>query len=495
MPRVHSSESHPNVIHVPPLDVSAPRSMRRAGRGTALLLAAFLIALGYLVYVLVTRSAFYMAKSGQTGYGKVIDRNGDVLFDGTRPMSEYEAGHFADVGNLIGDTSGQMSNTVVSKNIELLANYNFLYGKNSGTVMLQTTISHKATRACYNALGNKNGTVVAYNWKTGEMLVCMSKPCVDPALGYANLENMPSGSLICKAFSPTVPGSTQKVSTLIAAYENSGVDAVNAVEFNCNGSWVNETGGKINCHNANGHGTQSLYEAFANSCNPYFAQMIQSRLLPLSVISSTYQQMGYTVNGEKAAPLEMDGLIIPAASTTLTASNEFETQWGCMGQGKTLVSPYQLMLWQGAVANGSGSAVQPYILESHTNIDSRVTQLGKTTRTKQFFTAAAAEGVRAVETDNASKHYYVSLGEYTCGVKSGTAQMNEHGREFDNSFLTGFCLDEDCPVAFCVEIEERTSADISSAQLAKVLLDALRNEGFTKKTAAPASAAAVPVNE
>jgi len=477
-PRTPYPNSGPRVISVPPLDVSAPRSMRRAGKGTVLLLLAFMLALVYLVYVLVTRSAFYMAKSGQTGYGKVVDRNNDVLFDGTQPMTNYEKGHFADVGNLIGDTTGQMTNTVVSKNIELLANYSFLYGKNSGTVTLKTTISHKATRACYNALGKKNGSVVAYNWKTGEMLVCMSKPCVDTALGYDNLDSMPEGSLLCKAFMPTVPGSTQKVSTLIAAYEQNGIDSVNAVKFSCEGSWVNATGGKINCHNAKGHGEQTLYEAFAHSCNPYFAQLVQSRMLPLSSVIETYSKMGYSVNGAKADSLLMDKIVIPPASTTLTDKNDFETQWGCLGQGKTLVSPYQLMLWQGAVANGTGIAVQPYILASHTDIENRVTPLGSTKYTTRFFSQEAAKGVRDVMTDNAEKHYQGTLGKYTCGVKSGTAQVQLHDKAYENSLLAGFCTDDDCPVAFCVVIEERTSKDISSAQLVKKLLDALRSDGI-----------------
>ncbi len=479
--------TQPRVIQVPPLDVSAPRSMRRAGKGTVLLLLAFLLALVYLVYVLVTRSAFYMAKTGQTGYGRVVDRSGDVLFDGTKPMTNYEKGHFADVGNLIGDTTGQMSNTVVAKNIELLANYSFLYGKNSGTVTLKTTISHQATRACYKALGKKNGTVVAYNWKTGEVLVCMSKPCVDTALGYDNLDKMPSGSLLCKAFAPTVPGSTQKVSTLIAAYEQNGIDSVNALEFSCEGSWVNATGGKINCHKKSGHGKQTLSEAFANSCNPYFAQLVQSRMMPLSSIIETYTKMGYSVNGAKADSLILDKLVIPPASTTLTDKEEFETQWGCLGQGKTLVSPYQLMLWQGAVANGTGIAVQPYILASHTDIENRVTQLGSVQKTKRFFSQETAKGVRDIMTDNAKKHYSGSLGGYTCGVKSGTAQVMEHGKAYENSLLAGFCTDDDCPIAFCVVIEERVSTDISSSQLAKVLLDALRSEGITKPTPAKAA--------
>ena len=85
---------------IPVLDVSSPRSMRRAGKWTALFLTAFACGLVYLGWRLISQSAFYMAKSGQATYGKVTDRTGDVLFDGTQPLTNYEWGHFADVGNL-----------------------------------------------------------------------------------------------------------------------------------------------------------------------------------------------------------------------------------------------------------------------------------------------------------------------------------------------------------------------------------------------------------
>lgn len=458
---------------VPELDVSAPRSMRRAGKWTALFLVAFVFGLIYLSWRLITQAQFYMAKSGGTTYGKVLDRTGDVLFDGTQPLSNYGWGHFADVGNLIGDTSGQMTNTLVARNLSDLANYSFTYGNNAGTATLQTTLLHSANKAVFNAYGEKNGTTIAYNWKTGEVLVCVSKPCVDIAQGYENIASMPEGSLLCKAFYPTVPGSTQKVSTLIAAYEYAGVDAVNAYEYTCEGAWTNAEGDAINCHQAYGHGTQTLSAAFANSCNPYFAQLVQSGRVPLSAIITTYGHMGYAVNGGKASPMTLDGIVIPAGSTTLLDKNQFETQWGALGQGKTLVSPYQLMLWQGAVANGSGSAIQPYLLQSKTSADKKETTLGSTSYTAQFFTATAAKGVQDVMVQNASEHYYVSLGGYTCGVKSGTAQVSDDGREFENSLLVGFCLDDRAPIAFCIQIEARESWDITTAQIARVLLDAV----------------------
>ena len=458
----------------PQFDVTPPRSMKRAGKLTAVLLTLFALALLYLTYTLVTESPFYMAKSGRATYGKVTDRTGDVLFDGTQPLSNYPAGQFADVGNFIGDTSGQMSNTIVAQNAGILANYSFLYG-NSGTAVVQTTLSHSANKAVWNAFGSKNGAAVAYNWKTGEMLVCLSKPCIDIAQGYANLDALPDGCLLCKAFYPTVPGSTQKVSTLIAAYEKCGIEKVNATQFTCEGSWVNETGGRINCHFSAGHGTQDLAQAFANSCNPYFAQLVQSDMLPLSAIIDTYRDMGYGVNGDTAEPLSMNGIVIPAASTTLTDKTEFETQWGALGQGKTLVSPFQLMLWEGAIARRSGEAIKPFLLRSKTAPDGTVSNLAAVRSTSRMFSDETAAAVHDVMTQNAANNYAWALGSHTCGVKSGTAQVKTDGVSYENSFLTGFCTDPECPVAFCVMIENRVSGEVSAAEIVNVMLNALAN--------------------
>lgn len=457
----------------PQLDISAPRSTRRAGKWTALLLTCFILALIYLGYTLISKAPSYMAKSGKTTYGKVLDRDGDVLFDGSQPLTNYPPGQFADIGNLIGDTSGQMSNTIVAKHLEELANYSFTYGNEAGDATIHTTLSHRANKTVYNAFGDKNGAAIAYNWKTGEILVCVSRPCVDIAQGYANLESMPSGSLLCKAFFPTVPGSTQKVSTLIAAYEAAGVTGVNALEYTCEGSWINPNGDAINCHQAYGHGTQNLQQAFENSCNPYFAQLVQSGIAPLSSIIGTYTRMGYAVNGQKADAMDLDGITINPASTKLSDLNNFETEWGALGQGKTLVSPYQLMLWQGAIANGTGSAVRPYLVKSRTTPTGENVELAVQRQTPQMFSAQAAQAVKEVETLNSTHHYYVSFDVYSCGCKSGTAQVNDGGREYENSLLAGFCLDDRAPVAFCILIEERQSWDITTAQLARILLDAV----------------------
>lgn len=454
-----------------PIDIRAPRSTLRAGRAVTLLIFCFLAGMIYLAYVLITESSMYMAKSGRTTYGIVSDRKGDILFDGTKPLTDYPAKQFADVGNFIGDTSGQMSNTLVAKNLTALANYSFTAGK-TGQASIQTTLSHAANQAVFNAFGGKNGTVIACNWKTGELLVCMSKPCVNIAEGYKNLASMPNGSLLCKAFYPTVPGSTQKISTLIAAYEALGVNKVNDMEFDCTGSWLNAKHQKITCHKAEGHGTQTLSQAFANSCNPYFAQLVQSDALQLSKIIETYTKMGYAVNEQTAKSYSLNGISIAPASTKLTSKDDFDTQWGCLGQGETLISPYQLMLFETAIANGTGCGVLPYVIDTETDVSGNIKICRKYQQTSQLFSAKAAKAVQSVMTENA-KNNYGSLAQFHCGVKSGTAQVNENGKAYENSLLAGFCLDDNCPVAFCIMIENRVSGEVSTAQIANTLLNAL----------------------
>ncbi len=457
-----------------PLSVDAPRSVLRAGHATSLLIVLFLAALGYLTYTLLTEASYYVAMSGTADYGIVYDRTGDVLFDGSRPLEEYPAGQFADVGNFIGDTSGQMTNTLVSRNLADLTNYSFMLGASEGNASLETTLLHSANRAVFEAMGEKEGTVIACNWKTGELLVCVSKPCVDIAEGYADLANMPSGSLLCKAFYPMVPGSTQKVSTLIAAYETCGVEQINAMEYGCSGSWLNAKRQRINCHKEQGHGAQTLIQAFANSCNPYFAQLVQSEQLPLSGVIETFTQMGYSVNGEKANSLSMDGITASPATITLADPKDFDTQWSCLGQGDTLISPYQLMIWQTAIAAGNGKAVQPYVISAKTNAEGDRTEHTVQRTAEQLFSAQTAQAVRDVMTQNAAAYYSDTLGSYVCGVKSGTAQIIDHGEEYENSLLVGFSMQDTCPVAFCILIEKRNAGELTTASLAKVLLDALQ---------------------
>ena len=290
--------------------------------------------------------------------------------------------------------------------------------------------------------------------------------------GYDNIADLPSGTLISKAMYKTVPGSTQKVSTLISALEIMGADKLFSKTFDCWGTYTNKSGKNIDCHNIYGHGTQNVQQALENSCNPWFAQLVEDDDLPLSKVKKEYTKLGYALNGEEESFIDIDGIECETASTTLNDSTEFATQWGCIGQGDTLVSPIQLMMWQSAIANGTGQITMPYLIDKVTNVSGKVTYSAKTSYSKELFSDDTADTVRQMLLTNGADHYNSILG-YTVGIKSGTAQVEDGEKE--NSLLVGFVDDRAFPVAFCVVLEDKNSASITSEQIVKTMLDSLKN--------------------
>jgi len=446
------------------------KSLKRGSRVITAVLVVFLIGMGILTWKLITEAAFYASHSPKAELGYVYDRNGEILFDDNAKQGDYPDGHFKDIGNLIGDTSGQMSNTLVNKNLEKLSNYSFTAGLDTknGKAAIYTTLDHKANEQVYTAFGSKDGCAIAYNYKTGEIYICVSKPNVDPVMGYDDVENLPHGSLLCKAFSTTVPGSTQKVATLIAATETMGMDKLMQKSYNCESVYVNNTGIDIICHNDYGHGIQNIREAFANSCNPFFAQLVEDPDWSISDIEKVYNRLGISVNDSEQDNILVSGIVCDYASTDLTNKNEFDTQWGCIGQGTTMVSPCQMMMWQSAIANGNGRATVPYLIDYVTNVNGRITETAETVQTDKMFSAATAKEVRDIMLENGANNYSVG---YPVGVKSGTAQVKNGDEE--NSLLTGFVDDENFPIAFAILIENRESYDVSTDYIASVILESL----------------------
>lgn len=455
------------------------KSIKRCQGIMSLVLILFILGMAALVVKIQHEAAFYMMNSDDHRLGKVYDRNGDVLFDGSG-KTKFEENYLIDVGNLIGDDKGQMTNTIVAKNIESLNNYSFSAGlvKSGGKASIHTTIDHAANRKVYDAFGGQDGCAVAYNYKTGEILICTSLPSFDVTKGYDNILEFRSGTLMSKAMYRTVPGSTQKVSTVIAALEIMGSDKLFSKSFSCSGSYKNHEGNNIDCHNIYGHGTQNIQQAVENSCNPFFAQLIEDDDFPLKKIKGVFKKMGYSINDDSCGYIDIDGIKCEKASTTLNDPYEFKTQWGCIGQGDTLISPIQLMMWQSAIANESGKMTMPYLISRTTDVYGKENYTCKTSFSDALFSSNTAKTTKQILLTNGENHYADSISGYTIGVKSGTAQVNEGNIE--NSLLVGFVEDADFPIAFCILMEDRNSTSLKTENIAKVLLDSL-SESYRSK--------------
>ena len=449
------------------------KSIRRGQHLITIMLLVFPAGFGYLLYRLQHNAGFYISHAKSTPLGYVYDRKGEILFDPEATAGKYDADYFIDIGNLIGDNSKQMTNTLVAQNLPALTNYSFTLGERSdGHAAIYCTLDHEVNRKVYDAFGAKDGCAVAYNYKTGEIYVCFSKPSVNILDGYSNIEFLPEGSLLCTVFSPTVPGSMQKIATTAAAFETMG-NAVLDKRYACAGSYTNLGGQVIRCHAAVGHGEQGLSEAFANSCNPFFAQLVEDPAWTLDDIAGVYRKMGYRINNEgEQTYLEFDGLSAYTASTTLIDKTDFNTQWGCMGQGMTLVSPLQMMVWQSAIANTTGISTMPYLIGHTTTVTGKTAQTASTAFGEAMFSEQTAASVREIMLENGRGHYAELLPGTDVGVKSGTAQVENGDKE--NSLLTGFVDDPAFPVAFCIRIDDRKSGEVTTSQIAAVLLQELK---------------------
>ena len=171
--------------------------------------------------------------------------------------------------------------------------------------------------------------------------------------------------------------------------------------------------------------------------------------------------------------IDINGIQCETASTTLENSYEFRTQWGCIGQGDTLVSPIQLMMWQSAIANGTGKMTMPYLIDHVTDLNGHEKEKAKIHFSEKIFSESTASTVKQIMLTNGSDRYSYLINGYTVGVKSGTAQVDEGAKE--NSLLVGFVDDPSFPIAFCILIENKDSGYLTTEQVAQVLLDNLKN--------------------
>ena len=450
------------------------KSIKRTQRIISFVILFFAAGMALLVLKILHESSFYMMNSDKHELGYVYDRKGEVLFDGTG-QGQYPDNYFIDVGNIIGDDKGQMDNTLVANNLEKLNNYSFSDGllHTGGKAAIYTTLNHAANRAVYDSYGNMDGCVVACNYKTGEILVCTSLPSLDVTKGYDDIANFKDATLMSKTLYGTVPGSTQKVSTVISALEIMGSTKLFSKSFACAGKYTNRSGNDIDCHNIYGHGIQNIQEAFENSCNPFFAQLVEDDDMPLDKLKKQYEKLGYVLNGGKPKYLNINGIQCETASTTLEDKYQFKTQWGCIGQGDTLVSPIQLMMWESAIANGTGKMTMPYFIDHITDVNGREKEKAKTRYSKELFSENTAATIKQIMLTNGADRYSYLINGYTVGVKSGTAQVEEGAKE--NSLLVGFVDDPSFPIAFCILIENKDSGFLTTEQVAQVLLDNLKN--------------------
>jgi len=231
---------------------------------------------------------------------------------------------------------------------------------------LKLTVDIDLQIAAEEAMGDKNGAMVAMDPHTGEILAMVSRPTFDPndfavriSRGEWNkLVTDPDKPLLNKAIQAQLaPGSTFKILMSVAGWQENIAQTLNV---HCNGG-ATFYGRRFGCWVKSGHGAVDLTKAIYKSCDVFFYTLAEK--LGIDRMSKYATMMGL---GQKT------GIDLPEEASGVMPSEEwkirnFKQKWYAgetisvgIGQGAVATTPVQLMRAISAISM-DGRMVVPHV--------------------------------------------------------------------------------------------------------------------------------------
>ncbi len=404
----------------------------------------------------------HVYSGSKLGSGTVTDRYETLLADlsGNRTYATEEAVRKASL-HWTGDRLGNISAPAISQYTQDMLGYDLIngvyaYGDVTGSLTL--TLSAQLQKTALEAMGSHVGTLAVYNYKTGELLCAVTTPTYDPD-NVPDIDGDTTGAytgVYVNRFTQSkyIPGSIFKIVTLAAALET--MPQIQEQTFVCTGTYEINSG-DITCMRP--HGTQTLKEAFCNSCNCAFAQITEligkDKLLRYVELFGVIEAVSF------------DGITTVQGNFDVNNATGEEIAWSGIGQHKDQVNPCAYLRFVGAIANG-GVGTQMHIV-SQACVGSKVTYEAKTQREDRILSADTVKVLQEYMQNNVdSKYGAENFAGLTVCAKSGTGEVGAEKKP--NAMFVGFVADESYPLAFVVAIEEGGfGADTCVPVISKVL--------------------------
>ena len=393
--------------------------------------------------------------------GVVTDRDGTLLLDSTdgRTYSADAVTRTATM-HLLGDRYGYIQAPLLGSFADDMIGFdkiNGLYGAEGTEANAALTLSAAAQTAAYQALGNYHGTVGVYNYKTGEILCAVTSPSYDP-------DNMPDveadtsgaydGVYVNRFFQAAyTPGSIFKIVTLAAAIET--VPDWENLTFTCEGKTI-IGGQEIICEGV--HGTITLKQALAHSCNVAFGELAGE--------VGTKALMEYAEKLGLSESFECDGIPVKAGTVDLKDADAGDLAWAGIGQYTDQVNALTFMRAMGRIAGG-GTGAEPYLMAKITRGEKTAYEAKTETSSRALKAETAAKMTEYLRNNVATIYGDGQFSGLNVCAKSGTA---EHEGETADAMFAGFCVDENCPLAFVVFVENGGSGSAVAAPIAAKVL-------------------------
>ena len=367
----------------------------------------------------------------------------------------------------------------------------------SGDVRL--TLRDDVQRVARDQLGQRDGSVVALDPRTGALLAMWSYPSYDPTLLSSLSQEdatvardfflaLPGDPLLAKPYRERyAPGSTFKIVTAAAGLESGRIGAADPVYPSVESYTPPLTTRPLQNFGGNTCGGD-LFDILRRSCNAAFAQMAAEDIGPEPMIT-TARAFGF--NSEMPIDLpnpavsnfpEDFGKLLNAGTDDAPAGvyeNTPALAQSAIGQNDVSATPLQMALVAAAVAN-RGTVMQPHVLEEITDQAGIVIATSQDRELSQAMRPASAGVLReamigVVEGGTASG---LAIDGMVVGGKTGTAQLGTDPPR-SHAWIIGFAgpPGEDPSVAVAVLVEgqegasEQTGGRVA-APIARAVLEA-----------------------
>lgn len=431
--------------------------------------------------------------------GQILAADGVVLARSIEERSRLKYRREYPEGDLFGPITGYYSSLVGTTGIERQYNEEltgstpeialdrlsdlFVDRENVGNVQL--TLRADIQRIARDMLGEREGSVVALDPRTGAIDALWSYPSFDPGPLSTNTERDTDVKTFLDASEDTplrmrayrdifFPGSTFKVVTSATGVERGAVSEAQPdypvrsefdVDFTDRG--LRNFGG--------GSCGGTLFELLRVSCNTGFAQMGVDLTGPV-------QAQGAAAFGfNDTPPIDLPGAV---ASTFPTAFPDNEGNGpvarAAIGQGDVSSTPLQMALVAAAIANG-GSIMTPHVMQQVTDEDGEVVDSYEASEWRRAVSPSTADVVRRgmLEVARNGTATGLQIPGIEVGGKTGTAQLGTDPPR-SHAWIIGFAGPPGQPptVAVAVMVEgqagasEQTGGTVA-APIAKAVMEAV----------------------
>ncbi len=274
----------------------------------------------------------------------------------------------------------------------------------------------------------KSATAIIMKANTGEIVAMSTKPSFD-------LNNVPRDNpsiLLETVKNKSVvdvyePGSTFKILTMATTIEEA--TANENTRFYCGGSCTVD-GQRIKCWKSIGHGSQSLAEGLANSCNCVFVDLA----LRLG-LDKFYEYFNLFGLGQKTN-IEISG---ESSGIIMDKETAKRVDLARMGFGQAIaVTPLQLITAICSVVNG-GTLYQPYLINKIVSPDGIVIEENTKTPIRRVVSEETSKILNEMLEGVVSKTgKYTFVPGYEIGGKTGTSQKYENGSIARGKYVSSF---------------------------------------------------------